>query len=438
MQNAATALFVPALDDLCTLEDRITELAAHITAATWALLEMIREFDERGGWEGPGLMSCAHWLNWKIGINLGAAREKVRVARAIKHLPHISEQFRLGQVSYSKVRAMTRVATPENETYLLMIATHGTASHVERLVRQYRQVKRIEALDQANMRHRMRELSWYYDEDDCLVVRGRFPPEQGAAIIQAMEAAQEEIFQEHKDVSAATPEELEDPVAARRADALERVADAFLTGNTSHRTGGDRYQVQVHTDIDTLKENGDGPVAELECGHHISAETSRRMACDCSVLHLAKNSEGEVLNVGRKTRSIPPAIRRALKARDGACRFPGCTCTRFTDAHHVKHWADGGETKLSNLVTLCHFHHRLVHEGGFGVQAGMDGDFQFTDAHQVVIPTAPRSTFRGNVTELINRNRDGQLNINPGTPIPYWLGERMDDGMAVEALLSLE
>ena len=184
MQCAVAALSNVKVDDLPSLEDRITELAAHITAATWQLLELIREFDERDGWCDPGLMSCAHWLNWKIGMNLGAAREKVRVAHAIKRLPHISEQFRLGQVSYSKVRAMTRVATPENETYLLMIATHGTASHVERLVRQYRWVKRIEALDQANMRHQMRELSWYYDDDDCVVLRGRFPPEQGAAIIK--------------------------------------------------------------------------------------------------------------------------------------------------------------------------------------------------------------------------------------------------------------
>ena len=229
MQCAVTALSTPTVDDLPALEDRITELAAHITAATWQLLELIREFDERDGWGDSGLMSCAHWLNWTIGMSLGAAREKVRVAHAIKHLPHISEQFRLGQVSYSKVRAMTRVATPENETYLLMIATHGTASHIERLVRQYRWVKRIEALDQANFRHRMRELRWYYDEDDCVVLRGRFPPEQGAAIIKALEAAQEELFQEQRGVSAETPEEPEDPVAARRADALERVADSFLT-----------------------------------------------------------------------------------------------------------------------------------------------------------------------------------------------------------------
>ena len=119
------------------LEDQITELAAHIHAATFRLLELVREYDECEGWGGKGLISCAHWLNWKCGIDMGTAREKVRVAHALKVLPQISEEFRRGRVSYSKVRAMTRVATEKNEDYLLMIARHGTAVHVERLVRNY-------------------------------------------------------------------------------------------------------------------------------------------------------------------------------------------------------------------------------------------------------------------------------------------------------------
>ena len=134
MPVSATLQPVIPSPNLVEIENEITELAAHIHAATFRLLELIREFDEREGWGGPGLMSCAHWLNWKIGLSMGAAREKVRVAHALKDLPKISDSFRQGQISFSKVRAMTRVATPENEEYLMMIARHGTAAHMEQLV----------------------------------------------------------------------------------------------------------------------------------------------------------------------------------------------------------------------------------------------------------------------------------------------------------------
>jgi len=196
--------------NLATLEDEITELAAHLNAATYRLLTLIREFDERHGWSGAGMKSCAHWLNWKCGIDMGAAREKVRVAYALDALPQISSALRSGRVSFSKVRAMTRVATPQNEDYLLMIADHGTASHVERLVRNYRKVKRSEALARDNQHHALRELNWYIDDDGSYVLKARLSPEQGARIAQALHVAMET-----KDVSAETPRYTETPIAAR-------------------------------------------------------------------------------------------------------------------------------------------------------------------------------------------------------------------------------
>ena len=212
---------------LAEIEDQITELAAHIHAATFQLLELIREFDEREGWGGPGLKSCAHWLNWKCGIGLGAAREKVRVAHALKDLSMISADFRQGRISFSKVRAMTRVATPETEDYLLTIARHGTASHVEKLVSQFRKVKRIEAMEAEIHRHDMRELNWYVDDDGSYVLKARFTPEQGERVVKAIESAMDEEFQERKNVSAETSDRpatdpASDPVAQRRADALAR------------------------------------------------------------------------------------------------------------------------------------------------------------------------------------------------------------------------
>ena len=254
-----------------SLEDRITELSAHIHAATYRLLELIREYDECKGWAGPGLISCAHWLNWKCGIDVGAAREKVRVAHALKALPQISAVFREGRVSYSKVRAMTRVATVKNEEYLLMIAAHGTAAHVERLVRNYRTVKRIEALEQENSRNAQRELSWYVDDDGYWVVKGRFTLEQGSLIQKALEGAMEESFHEQRDVSAETSDEAladeikpqPEPIMLRRADALVRMAQGYHADQAT-RSGGDRFLVHVHTGMETLRANGSGPEAELE------------------------------------------------------------------------------------------------------------------------------------------------------------------------------
>jgi len=182
------------------LGDQITELAAHIHAATFRLLELIREFDACEGWAGDGVLSCAHWLNWKCGMALGVARERVRIAHALKDLPKISQTFRKGKISYSKVRAITRVATRKNESYLLMISHFGTAAHVERLVTNYRSVKRTEALEKAQEQHAQRELRWLVDDEGYWVFHGRLPPESGALVAQVLQQIMEEQYQELRDV----------------------------------------------------------------------------------------------------------------------------------------------------------------------------------------------------------------------------------------------
>ncbi len=435
------------------LADDITELAAHLDAGTFQLLQLICEFDADEGWAGPGILSCAHWLNWKCGMNMGSARERVRVARVLPALPGISAAFRRGKVSYSKVRAMTRVATPANETALLQVALHGTASHVETQVRLYRRVKRIEALEEENLRHGHRELNWHIDDDGYWVFKGRFTAEQGALLQKALEAAGDQLFEEQQNVPAQVSAEIDsnppleyatpEPVSQKRADALIRVAEGFLAGAGGNQlgnglTGGDKYMLNIHTDIETLKEDGSGVEAEIEDRGRVPAETCRRLACDCSMVHWYADQKGEPLAIGRKTRSIPPAIRRALKRRDLGCRFPGCTCTRFVDAHHIIHWADGGETSMDNLVLLCRAHHRLVHEAGYGVrfEAGEGTVFSLPDG--TVIPQAPATRSRGNVFTLMSGNQGNGLNITPETPVPQWHGERMDNETAVEMLLLCE
>ena len=393
--------------DLSVLADEITELAAHLNAATYRLLTLIAEFDQRAGWSGAGLKSCAHWLNWKCGIALGAAREKVRVAHALQNLPLTSAALRGGRISYSKVRAMTRVATPQNEDYLLMIADHGTASHVERLVRNYRKVKRCEALERDNRLHGSRELNWYTDDDGSVVLKGRLSPEQGARILQALDVALGAIREEQR--NAAEDDSAETPIAAHRADALERIADGYLASDQTAVNGGDRCTIHIHTSMSTLREDGDGAQSEFATGGHVSAEASRRLACDCGVVHWLEDDSGHLqestLDIGRRSRSIPPAIRRALDRRDGGCRFPGCTTRHHVDAHHIRHWADGGETRLDNLLLLCRHHHRLVHEGGYDLELDVSGEPVFTSPQGGVIPSGPETRFSGNVFALTTANR---------------------------------
>jgi hypothetical protein len=332
------------------LGDEITELCSYIYAATYQLLLKIREFDQHEYWGVGGVCSCAHWLNFKCGIGMNAAREKVRVAHALAELPLISEAFRKGQVSYSKVRAMTRIADESNEDYLLMIANHGTAHHVEKLVSQYRRCKRMQDVANANEIHKNRELYYFHDEDGSLVVKARFPAEQGALILNALDMAMEVAGNENSDVTAETPEP--ETYSTRRADALAEIAETYMQTEPVPASTADRYQVVVHVTAETSPSQ-EVENAHIEGGPHVTAETSRRIACDCTVVGVVDGENGEALSIGRRSRTIPPAMRRALRFRDKGCRFPGCTHTRFIDGHHIKHWADGGETSLENLVQLC-------------------------------------------------------------------------------------
>ncbi len=171
------------------LASQITELAGHLNAANHRWLMLIAEFDRRNGWSDWGTQSCAHWLNWKCGIDMGAAREKVRVAHALQSLPKISAAMARGELSYSKARAMTRVATPATEDYLLMIARHGTAQHVEETVRHFRNALDAEELAKEARQQKQRSLTYSYDDDGSLILKARLPAEIGAVFIKALEAA---------------------------------------------------------------------------------------------------------------------------------------------------------------------------------------------------------------------------------------------------------
>jgi hypothetical protein len=481
-------------DVMDALEEEIVVLSAHIHAATNRLLTLIAQYDRLRGWELAGHRSCAHWLAYRTGLDLGTAREKVRAARALERLPQTSAAMARGELSFSQVRALSRVATAENEKDLLELARGCTTAQLERMVRAFRKATEADEAAAEKRRYQSRTLSVFPDDDGMYVVRGRLTAEEGALLMRAIEAAGDALYREERwspaVVKAAAARghvlesETEREAAQRRADALGLVAERALAagfGGRRRREGADdeaeasagagqaaaaadarpedlddpesanalpvpisgsraeRYQVVLHVETETLRppqqpnpwdpgetskrggqdvscerSTGDGPThpslatpkselddgtrlshetwvkagprhpslsapkSELDDGTRIAATTAQRLCCDASVVRLTKGPDGSILDVGRRTRTIPPALRRALEARDRGCRFPGCG-SRFTDAHHVIPWAAGGDTSLGNCVLLCKYHHRLVHEGGWTVDWWGEGRPVFYD-----------------------------------------------------------
>jgi hypothetical protein len=408
-----------ALDEL---EREICELAAHIAVATCRWLLLIAEFDTRGGWAEWGVKSCAHWLSWKCSLALGSAREQLRVAHRLEELPAIRESFSHGQLSYCKVRALTRAATPATEAGLLEIARHATGAQLEKLVRCYSRALSA-TLGAAQRAQERRYLRWSWNEDGTLRLEGQLTADDAALVINAVDALQE--THEEDDYVAS-------PVAARRADALVALARRVAAGSGPAARPAPA-EIVVHVDAATLASDEVVERAELADGPTLPAETVRRLGCDAAVVRIVER-DGRPLTVGRRTRTIPPALRRALRSRDDGCCFPGCTHQHFLHAHHIQHWARGGPTSLENLVQLCSYHHRLVHEGGFRVERTGGGAVRFRRPDGRAIAPAPEcgSVVGGSLAE---QHRARGVVVDASTCRPLSAGERLDYDLAMDALL---
>jgi len=416
----------------------VAELAAHLDAATAQLLALIREFDARGGWN-RGFRSCAEWLAWRVGLASGAARERVRVARALGPLPRFADVLARGQLSYSKVRALTRVATPETEARLLAVGRAGTAVHVERIVRGWRQLDRRAEARLATRQHAGRGLHVYRDDDGMVVLRGRLDPETGAVLLRALDAARETLYQRTRPSPAgaavADPGLAPATRAQQQADALGLLAESALHHELDPGAPGERYQVVVHVDAGVLADPEAPGQSEVEEVGHVPAGTSRRLACDASRVVMRHDAQGRPVEIGARTRTIPPALRRALSHRDRACRFPGCE-VRVGQGHHVQHWAQGGPTTLSNLVLLCRRHHRAVHEEGYRVAHTADGALRFARPDGRPLPDVPPAppVPADPIGSLERRHAADGLRLHARTACPSWLGERLDVGWAIDVL----
>ena len=436
------------------LEAQICELAGHLTAATCRFLILLADFDARRGWASWDMPSCAAWLSWKCQMSAGTAREHVRVARALRDLPVIRGEFGAARLSYAKVRALTRIATPENEEGLAEIAGPMTGNQLERFARAHR---RVTHADDAGARVR-RRLAWRFEDDGSLAGTFRLPPLAGAVLLKALRAAAADVEHPHHDkgVGAETP-----PAAGSAAvtssglaDALVMVAETFLAGKVAAADDPEVYQVIVHVGTDALAtaEPADGtgsqragvsaetpPAARLvpgdpadparchvEDGPAVSVSTAQVLACTAALSWMRHDRGGAVLDLGRRRRRPNAALRRAARERDKCrCRFPGCE-SRRVDLHHIQHWINGGRTCLRNLISLCPYHHKVVHERGYLIAAPPGGGFAFYRPDGTALPPSPGLPPSAGA---IGDCHDAE--ITPGTIIPPWYGERLDLDYAI-------
>jgi Domain of unknown function (DUF222)/HNH endonuclease len=423
------------------IEREIESLAAQINAGSARWLELVAEFDRRRGWADTGCRSTSEWVAWRCALTSRSAREHVRVARALPKLPLIRAAFASGELSYSKVRALTRVADQDSEAELCELARHATAAQLERIVRAARRATAHEA-DEAQ---RQSFLRWFWDDEGgCLRLEAQLAPEDGALVLRALDAARDAVHEHRTSEAKGRADGSAGPLAAigpsgsaepppvpapTNAECLAALCEAALARPPTGLAGAERHQVFVHVDAETLATDGPGASATgpgacaLADGPGVAPETARRLACDSSLVTLVERN-GKPLSVGRRTRSIPPSIRRALLARDGRCQFPGCERARFVDAHHIRHWAQGGETSLDNLVLLCRHHHRLVHEGGFSVSVDDAGRRRFAGTDGTLIPESPSS-----------RAGPHPLRGLEAGPLLAGSGEKMDLRSCVDAVL---
>ena len=441
---------IPTLSD-DELESELCSHQSHITVAECKLVLLIAELDRRGTWVNAGVRSCAHWLNWRVGTSLSTAREQVRVGRRLAELPLVREAFSKGEVSYSKVRAITRVANTDLEANFLELAQFATAAQLEQIVRSYRVADPDEGKIALGQRVE-RSFSSYVDEDGMLVIRARLSLEDGAVVLAAIEAANRATRDSNIKTPRVSPKEplisiphtSDKNVSAEtfspttfemdRADGLVAACESALRSQSksSWSASSPVTNVIVHVDQDVLLDPLNEGCSYIEGLGAISAHTAQRLACDSQISKM-EFSSSKTPQPGKTSRNVSKRLRKAILMRDNGCRWPGCTQSKYVDLHHVVFWSKGGPTIPSNLVTLCRTHHRLVHEGGFCLQMPIEGKLIVIDPKGVEIPTyCPLTSPLGPELEEAHDNQG--LDISDETL--WYGGERFDLGLTIDALLS--
>jgi hypothetical protein len=387
------------------LEAELCGWAGRIAAATCRMLQVLAAFDRRAGWSGLGMASCAHWLAWRCGMSVRTAQEHVAVARALEELPSVRSAFAEGRLSYSKVRAVARVADTESDRCWLNHALHCTAGQLERLASRYHQLTADPAAQRA-----ARRVSWRCGSEGMFRLSAVLTAEEGARLAAAIDAARASLDDsspppaEGRPGSVPTDGEVMALPRDRRADAdaLVALADGFLS-RPAPRLMAPMQTLTVHLDAealiapndpstpattksnDTIPESDAAGVSstslvdrlargllrcDVEPGIGLPRAVLKRLGCDALVRGLLRDGDGSPLALGRRQRVPTARLRDAVYARDqGICQYPGCERTRWLHIHHLREWlADEGETDLENLTLLCSRHHGLVHEEGIRLE----------------------------------------------------------------------
>lgn len=330
---------------------------ARIAAAQRRMLRLIAQADRRKSWVDVGARDTAHWLSMRYGISYWKAQRWIATAHALDSLPLVSDALGSGELHLDKAVELTRFATPETESRLLIWAGGVSSGAIRRKADVAARRSREDLIDV----ERSRSLTWWtFDEGRRFGLQGELPTAQGAVVAKALDRLARSVPVMPDEQGAAGTE-------ARRADALV----ALCTTGSRPDDEPDRATVIVHARIDGT--DGELGGCEIENGPAIDADAARRLGCDSRRQTVTEDGSGLPLRVGRVTREPPAWMVRHLRYRDGECRFPGCGSKRFTQAHHIVWWEQGGRTDLENLVLVCTFHHRLVHEYGWRVRREEDG-----------------------------------------------------------------
>lgn len=412
-------------------------------------IELLLRFDELEGWRTSGSKSCAAWMNSNLNIDHRTAWERLRVGRKLKELPLIKAGFQDGRLSWSKVRLLTRVANSENEKMLVSVSVDATVSDVQRVCEEYRWNEESPDDDcrLAEAQLARRSFRWRKQPDGCIQIILVLPPDKAQNYLHAIEHCEEIIYEDEKksieqsEYSSDSSAVVENTVAEksiysdvsaaqRRADAAVLLAERSIAHRGANLIPADRYQVVLNVDSNSLyssvTHSANDTGAEypdrkpyIEGIGSVPVATARLISCDCSIINILTDNS-EPLSVGRKQRIWPAAMRRSILHRDRHCQFPGCSSHRFLHIHHIKHWADGGETSTDNAVCLCHFHHHLVHNEQYSVertkitQTNGETTGLFPRSKMKLLPTRCRFVFRKfkQTAELLNGNSNRGVDKN--------------------------
>jgi len=370
------------------LSHRLDAQHSRMCDAQLEMFRLIQELDRADGWRDSGARDFAHWLSMRYGISNWKARRWITAAHALRKLPRIAEALGSGELGSDKIVELARIATPETEADLIRWARRVSSGAIRR--RAERTERR--AIEETRSVEESRSCSYsFYDDGRRMCLTADLPAARGAMLARAIDRGAERI-------PVLPGEEDEWCIDARRADALVALAAASLSDNIDT----DRATVVVHTSLESLTA-GEG--SEVEGGGIAHPSTVHRLLCSGRVQVVVEDRAGNPVRLGRLRREPPPWMMRQLRHRDAGCRFPGCGTRAFANAHHVRWWSRGGPTDLDNLVLLCSFHHRLVHEYGWSIRVEVDGEaawFQPDGTRYRARPAPPRRRGMAGQPRVVN------------------------------------